>query len=188
MARRKPVIVRAANYNGWTRNKATRQREPVTSNLVGRLPMKFLFVCATAFLATGLNAFAQSTVQSTVGSGGLLSLDRGIGQGKVELKCADSETTKSCVEAAMPILSQKGGFLGGGQTLVPFATTSLQCGSTIYQVSTGTNSGICGPTNGTGGTGVNCTDNKGNLLSDASCTAGCGTSTGSGSCTISVSK
>ncbi len=139
-----------------------------------------VFASALQILTMDGDAVAQSAPPEICSKAGYLSLDRGIGQGKVEIKCAEGESTKICLEAALPIISQ-----GQGQIGVVYATTSLKCGDTIYQVSTGTKTGSCGPTAGTGGQGISCTDG-GKLVSAASCVAGCGTSNGAGSCTISA--
>ena len=64
------------------------------------------------------------------------------------------------------------------------ATTSIKCGNTIYEVSSGTAGGFCstsrpenGPTNQ-----ADCAD--GGNKAQASCSKGCGASQGAGSCTI----
>ena len=70
-----------------------------------------------------------------------------------------------------------------GPTVV-YATTSVKCGSTIYEVSTGTSGGGCSVTRvpGQPTQGANCVD--GGNAAEANCTTGCGTTSGSGSCTI----
>jgi hypothetical protein len=64
------------------------------------------------------------------------------------------------------------------------ATTSLKCGGTVYQVTTGNDSGQC---NKTPDKGVICSDGKGNYAI-ASCAEGCDTTKGAGSCTIKTSS
>jgi hypothetical protein len=69
-----------------------------------------------------------------------------------------------------------------------YATTSIKCGKTVYEVSTGSNSGKCTPSKNpkTGARDiVVCEDNAGNK-SAASCALGCGNTEGSGSCTVKM--
>jgi hypothetical protein len=67
---------------------------------------------------------------------------------------------------------------------VIFAGTSIKCGNTVYEVSTGTTGGNC--TAGGSGTGpytnTTCTDGRNEAT--ASCNRGCGASQGAGNCTI----
>jgi hypothetical protein len=128
-------------------------------------------------------AIAQSSMNERGGAearaeGAKVLLDRG--QGRVEIWCAKGDTTRSCVEAIRPLL----GTLSEPTPGVVYATTSIKCGSTIYEVSTGTKDGNCsvaGPEGGTP-TSTGCTD--GGSKASASCHGGCGASSGSGSCTI----
>jgi hypothetical protein len=110
--------------------------------------------------------------------GAVFTIDRGVGKGQVQIRCADADTTRQCVEATLPVISS------GQDTTVVFATTSVKCGSTVYTVSTGTKGGGCSVGAGTSGQtdSANCED--GNNKASANCVAGCGTSAGSGSCTI----
>lgn len=67
---------------------------------------------------------------------------------------------------------------------VSYASTSVKCGDTVYEVSTGNGKGSCGA----GGSGRpsserSCSDGKGNSAS-ASCGGGCGPTKGSGSCKV----
>jgi hypothetical protein len=75
-----------------------------------------------------------------------------------------------------------------GGPAVSYATTSIKCGDTIYQVSTGTSGGACGVTGPAGkpSTGADCSD--GGSRASATCNLGCGPSAGSGACTISTGK
>ncbi|MCI0428234.1 MAG: hypothetical protein L0Z46_09485 [Nitrospiraceae bacterium] len=67
------------------------------------------------------------------------------------------------------------------------ATTSLECGNKVYEVSTGTSKGNCTITVVDGKShGANC-DDEGNK-SDVSCAKGCGATSGSGSCTVKSSN
>jgi hypothetical protein len=123
----------------------------------------------------------KGPIASTAGSGGAtLSLQNA--RGKIRIKCAEFDNTRECVQAVLPVLSS-----GQGAGGVAYATTSIKCGDTIYQVSTGNSSGICSNLQDVGGgnktTGVTCGDGSGNT-SSATCDGGCGTTKGSGSCTI----
>jgi hypothetical protein len=74
---------------------------------------------------------------------------------------------------------------GSGSGVI-YASLSIRCGGDIYTVSTGNNAGECETTEGTSGTGVVCTDKKGNGAS-MGCVAGVGKcleSSGAGSCSI----
>jgi hypothetical protein len=140
------------------------------------------FLAGTAMSQTLTPGIDQtSPTVSTVGSAGAtLSLDTG--QRKIIAKCAVAESTRDCVQALLPILS-----LGNGGSGVIYATTSIKCGSTIYEVSTGNSAGMCSNLADQGGgnktTGVTCGDGSGNA-SSATCDGGCGVTKGSGSCTI----
>jgi hypothetical protein len=114
----------------------------------------------------------------TKGSGASFSIDRATGQ--ITVKCADSDSTRACVDAIGPIISP-----GGGSTTVVYATNSIKCGDTVYTVSTGTNTGSCvtGGTQGQPVTTVNCQDG-GKQVSSASCSGGCGTTLNGGKCEI----
>ena len=141
-----------------------------------------LAICITFSLLTGA-AMSQtltpgtdqaSPIESTIGSAGAtLSLDDG--QGKIIAKCAAAD--RDCI-FQMPGLS-----LGK-----PYATTSIKCGNTIYQVST--NGGSCEMTYAPGGkgppTGASCSTADNQNSSEANCDGGCGPSSGSGSCTITA--
>jgi hypothetical protein len=116
----------------------------------------------------------------TKGSGAWILLRNGMGE--IQVKCADSDSTRQCLDVVRPIISP----VGGSPTVV-YATTSIKCGSTIYEVSTGNNAGNCsvaGPENGPReSAGCNDAPSGGNSAS-ANCQTGCGATTGSGSCTI----
>jgi hypothetical protein len=147
--------------------------------------VKALLIVGILSLMTGV-AFAQApppgpdqcTGKTEIRRhGAVLTIDRGVGKGQVQIKCADADTTRQCVEATLPVISS-------GQDTVVFATVSIKCGSTVYTVSTGTKGGGCsvgsapnGPTDS-----VNCED--GGNKASANCVGGCGTAGGSGSCTI----
>jgi hypothetical protein len=67
---------------------------------------------------------------------------------------------------------------------VSYASTSVKCGSTVYQVSTGNGKGSCGAgESGRPSSERSCSDGKGNSAS-ASCGGGCGPTKGSGSCKV----
>jgi hypothetical protein len=68
---------------------------------------------------------------------------------------------------------------------VVYATTSLKCGDTIYNIGTGNSGGNCGPLGGSGGKAVSCAQ-LGKQVASASCDTGCGTQTGSGTCSITA--
>jgi hypothetical protein len=112
----------------------------------------------------------------TKGSGASFSIDRGAG--KIVVKCADSDSTRTCLDAIGPIISS-----GGSSTTAVYATSSIKCGSTIYTVSTGTDTGSCvtGGPEGQPATNVNC-QAGGKQVSSASCSGGCGTSVSGGKC------
>jgi hypothetical protein len=116
----------------------------------------------------------------TKGSGAWILLRNGMGE--IQVKCADSDSTRQCLDVVRPIISP----VGGSPTVV-YATTSIKCGNTIYEVSTGNNAGNCsvaGPENGPReSAGCNDAPSGGNSAS-ANCQTGCGATTGSGSCTI----
>jgi hypothetical protein len=117
--------------------------------------------------------------------GAAFSLDRGTGQGRIKIQCADRDTTRECVEAVLPLLEvlSPGGAPGSGSG-VAYATTSIKCGGTVYEVSTGTSGGNCavsGPENGPRNS-AGCND--GGNQASASCDEGCGATSGAGSCTI----
>jgi hypothetical protein len=123
---------------------------------------------------------SQSEVLGSTGGGARILVRNGLAE--IQVKCAESDTTRQCVDVIRPIISQPG---GGGSTI--YATTSIKCGSTIYEVSTGNNAGNCsvaGPENGPReSAGCNDAPSGGNSAS-ANCQTGCGATTGSGSCTI----
>jgi hypothetical protein len=110
------------------------------------------------------------------------SISRSPGRGiRIEIECTEREPARACVNAAISgVLSPN----GSGATVI-YATSSIKCGNTIYEVSTGTDGGNCatsGPQNEPRNS-VGCTDSGGNQAS-ASCGEGCGASTGAGSCKI----
>jgi len=112
------------------------------------------------------------------GSGASFSIDRGAS--RIDVKCADLDSTRQCIDAIGPIISP-----GGGSTTVVYATSSIKCGDTTYTVSTGTNTGSCntGASEGQLPTTVNCQDG-GKQVSSASCSGGCGSSLNGGKCEI----
>jgi hypothetical protein len=118
----------------------------------------------------------------TKGSGAWILLRNGMAE--IQVKCADSDSTRQCMDVVRPIISSP---VGGSSTGVIYATTSIKCGSTIYEVSTGNTAGNCsvaGPENGPReSAGCNDAPSGGNSAS-ANCQTGCGATTGSGSCTI----
>jgi hypothetical protein len=118
----------------------------------------------------------------TKGSGAWILLRNGMAE--IQVKCADSDSTRQCLDVVRPIVSSP---VGGSPTGVVYATTSIKCGNTIYEVSTGNNAGNCsvaGPENGPReSAGCNDAPSGGNSAS-ANCQTGCGATTGSGSCTI----
>ena len=110
--------------------------------------------------------------------GAWISITRGLNE--IRIKCADSDSTRQCFDVIGPIVSP------GGGTGVVYATTSIKCGGTVYEVSTGNSAGNCsvaGPENGPRES-AGCNDSPGGNSASANCTTGCGATTGSGSCTI----
>ena len=116
----------------------------------------------------------------TKGRGASFFIRRGMDE--IRIKCADSDSTRACIDVVRPIISP-----GGGAPTVVYATTSIKCGNTVYEVSTGNNAGNCsvaGPEDGPrDSAGCNDAPSGGNTAS-ANCQTGCGATTGSGSCTI----
>lgn len=116
------------------------------------------------------------------GRGAWILLRNGLAE--VQLKCADSDSTRQCLDVVRPIVSSS---VGGSSTGVIYATTSIKCGNTIYEVSTGNSAGNCSVAGPEGGpresAGCNDAPSGGNSAS-ANCQTGCGATTGSGSCTI----
>lgn len=115
------------------------------------------------------------------GSGAWILLRNGLAE--IQVKCADTDSTRQCLEVVRPIVSSP---VGGSPTGVIYATTSIKCGSTIYEVSTGNNAGNCsvaGPENGPRES-AGCNDAPSGNSASANCQTGCGATTGSGSCTI----
>ncbi len=144
-------------------------------------PLLFLAGTATSQTvdpATGQNNPIVSTVHAQ-SAGARLSLSSG--RGKISIKCADSDSTRECVQAVLPVLSSPQGQGAGG---VIYATTSIKCGGTVYQVSTGTSGGNCSVSGPQGGPRNSAGCNDGNNTSSANCDTGCGATSGSGSCTI----
>jgi hypothetical protein len=121
-----------------------------------------------------------STVQPR-SAGASLSLSGGRGQ--FIIKCADSDTTRECVQAVLPVLPS-----GQGSGGVIYATTTIKCGGTNYQVSTGTSGGNCAVSGPEGKPRDSAGCNDGNNTASATCDTGCGATSGSGSCTISSAK
>jgi hypothetical protein len=156
-----------------------------------RMKQLILTVVAVLPLLSGSAAAQTSPEQSradcppaTPGAesrGTKVSVDRGLGKGKIEIQCAAGDDLRRCIELVLPEWSQD------QDTTVVYATTSIKCGNTIYEVSTGNNAGNCsvaGPENGPReSAGCNDAPSGGNSAS-ANCTTGCGATTGSGSCTI----
>jgi len=151
--------------------------------------MKSLVVLGFALLLAPEIAAAQTVTVTPQhqaearAQGARLLLDRGTGQGRIEVECAAGDTTRACVEAVLPIIGVLSPGEGSG-TGVAYATTSIKCGDTIYEVSTGTNGGNCstGGTEGGQNTSAGCNDGKNEA--NANCQKGCGATYGSGSCTI----
>ncbi len=118
------------------------------------------------------------TIQSRAGA----SLSLSGGRGQFIIKCADSDTTRECVQAVLPVLPS------GGSGGVIYATTTIQCGGNNYQVSTGTSGGNCSVSGPEGKPRNSAGCNDGNNTASASCDTGCGATSGSGSCTMSSAK
>jgi hypothetical protein len=97
-----------------------------------------------------------------------------------------SSKSKTCVvitggKARVQQATGVGGVPAGGGAV--YATTTLKCGNTQYEVSTGTKGGNC--THGTDAAGKpNVTCGDGGNTTKANCTTGCGDSEGAGSCTV----
>lgn len=70
--------------------------------------------------------------------------------------------------------------VGGGDTVV-YATSSIKCGSTIYEVSDGGKGGCMNMPNQQG---VYCSGNGGKNWAGATCAKGCDKPKGEGSCTV----
>jgi hypothetical protein len=95
-----------------------------------------------------------------------------------------SSKSKQCVvitggKARVQQATGVGGVPAGGGAV--YATTTIECGSKKYEVSTGNKSGTCLPA--TDGKSVTCDDKK-NSYASANCSTGCGGTSGSGSCTV----
>ena len=101
--------------------------------------------------------------------------------GRIEIRCAEADVTRDCVEAMLPLINTV--TPNPGPTVV-YATTSIKCGSTIYEVSTGTKGGNCSVVVPQGSQANSASCGDGNNKSGASCAEGCDASSGSGSCTI----
>lgn len=116
------------------------------------------------------------------GSGAWILIRNGLAE--FQVKCADADSTRQCLDVVRPIVSSS---VGGSSTGVIYATTSIKCGNTIYEVSTGNSAGNCSVAGPEGGpresAGCNDAPSGGNTAS-ANCQTGCGATTGSGSCTI----
>ena len=146
--------------------------------------MKIALMLGVSLSLIASVAVAQSSMDErgaveSRAEGAKVLLDRG--QGKVEIQCAKGDTTRSCIAAILPILGTLSSEPAPG---VVYATTSIKCGGTIYEVSTGTKDGNCSVAGPQGGmpTSTGCVD--GGSKASASCDQGCGASSGSGSCTI----
>jgi hypothetical protein len=115
------------------------------------------------------------------GGGASFSIDRGPTKGEIQIKCADSDSTRQCVDAVGPVIST-----GGGTTSVVYATTSIKCGTTIVTISTGTNGGRCYTSGspGQGNYGASCNDEKEEQVASANCNDLCKDTKNSGSCTM----
>jgi hypothetical protein len=112
-----------------------------------------------------------------------LVLDRGPGRGRIELECGPGEATRACLEAVLPLFE----ILppdGGGGTGVVYSTTSIKCGNTVYEVSTGTKGGVCATSGPANAPVESATCNDGGNRAGANCRTGCEGTRGSGSCTI----
>src|SRR5688572_5693360 len=73
---------------------------------------------------------------------------------------------------------------GTGTGTVVYATSSIKCGNTIYEVKVeGGSCSVSGPVNGPNND-VQCTGDKGTGSAAATCAHGCGATSGAGSCTI----
>jgi hypothetical protein len=134
------------------------------------------FLAGTAMSQTLAPATEQKPPIVSTGQHAGASLSLSGARGQFIIKCADTDTTRDCVQAVLPVLPS-----GQGSGGVIYATTSIKCGSTTYQVSTGTSGGNCavaGPENGPRNS-AGCND--GNNTSSASCDTGCGATSGSGS-------
>lgn len=116
-----------------------------------------------------------STGQHSTGASLLLST----GRGQINIKCADSDSTRDCVQAVLPVLPS-----GGGPGGVIYATTSIKCGGNTYQISTGTSGGNCATSGPQGGPRNSAGCNDGTNTASATCDEGCGATSGSGSCTM----
>jgi hypothetical protein len=146
--------------------------------------MKIALILGVSLSVLAGVAAAQSPMQERGGAvvheeGASVLLDRS--QGRVEIQCAKVDTTRACVQAILPLLETLSSEPTPG---VVYATTSIKCGSTIYEVSTGTKDGNCSVAGPEGGTPTSTGCNDGGNKASASCHGGCGASSGSGSCTI----
>jgi hypothetical protein len=112
-----------------------------------------------------------------------LVLDRGPGRGRIELECGPGEATRACLEAVLPLLEVLSPD-GGGGTGVVYAGTSIKCGNTVYEVSTGTKAGLCATSGPANAPVESATCNDGGNRAGANCKTGCEGTAGSGSCTI----
>jgi hypothetical protein len=140
-----------------------------------RAPVKVMLAAGVSLFFLGGLAVAQTADQKKPTSGAMFLLDRTTGKGKIEIRCAEADSTRQCVDAVQPILSS------GGGSGVAYATTSIKCGSTVYEVSTGTKGGSC-TVDSSNHSSVDCKD--GLNTTGATCSTGCSSSSGSGSCTI----
>lgn len=150
--------------------------------------MRTLLTSGISLFLMGGVAVAQTATstpeQSQVkfdSQGATFSFDRGVGQGKIEIECAEGDTTRGCVEAVLPLLEV---FSPDDSLGVAYATTSIKCGNTVSEVSTGTTGGNCSVAGPEGGPRESAGCNDGDNRAGANCQTGCGATTGSGSCTI----
>jgi hypothetical protein len=79
-----------------------------------------------------------------------------------------------------------GGVLDQGSGGAVFASISIKCGNTVFQVSTGTSKGQCVANGNLDGPSTEAACADGDSVATADCKHGCQSTSGSGSCTISV--
>ena len=123
---------------------------------------------------------SQQPACPTKGGGASFSIDRGPIRGAIQIKCADGDSTRQCVDAVGPVILPS-----EGNTVV-YATTSIKCGSTIVTISSGTNGGRCYTSGspGQGNYGASCNDEKEEQVASANCNDLCKDTKNSGSCTM----
>jgi hypothetical protein len=165
------IVRRSLSSSGWF--------EEATMKLVTLLAGAGL--CAVAGSVT--YAGDDQKPAAIVDRGASFFIDRSPGRTEIKIRCAESDSTRDCLNAIFPVLTEGG--QGSGSPGVVYATTSLKCGDTIYSIGTGTSGGACGPSAGSNGKGVSCTQ-LGKEVASANCDTGCGTQTGSGTCSIAA--